>query len=99
MRFGFALAIITSFLTVPAIAADVRMPVKGGSAPSPARGAYIGIIGGGGFSTATDVTQLGTAFFLEAEGGPLAVNAPGKTNSGSVWFIGGQVGYEWASNS
>ncbi|WP_439544584.1 outer membrane protein, partial [Hyphomicrobium sp.] len=53
--------------------------------------------GGGGSSTATDVTQLGTAFFPEAVGGPLSVNATGRTDSGGVGFVGGQVGYELSS--
>jgi opacity protein-like surface antigen len=97
MRIKFTLAIIASLAALPAVAADRGMPP--GSAASPARGVYVGVIGGGGFSTATDVTQLGTAFFVEAMGGPLAVNAPGKTNSGSAWFVGGQVGYEWTSSA
>jgi len=97
MRFGLTLAIITGFLTAPAIAADMRMPA--GSGASPARGFYAGVFGGGGFGTASDVTQLGTAFFPEILGGPLSINATGKTSSGGVWFGGGQVGYEWSSSA
>ena len=95
MRFGLTLAIITSFLAVPAVAADRRLPDQA----TPGRGVYVGVFGGAGFSTATDVTQLGTVFFIEAVGGPLAVNAPGRTDSGSVWFGGGQIGYEWSYGS
>jgi opacity protein-like surface antigen len=95
MRFGLTLAIITGLLAVPAAAADRRLPDRASSA----RGFYVGAVGGGGFNTATDVTQLGTVYFIEAAGGPLAVNATGKTNSGGVWFAGGQVGYEWSSSA
>lgn len=83
MRFKLTLAIIASLVAAPAAAAD-----------KPARGVYVGVFGGGGSSTDTDVSQLGTAFFPEASGGPLAVNATGRTGSGGVRFIGGQVGYE-----
>ncbi len=95
MRFGLTLAIIAGFMVAPAAAADRRLS----DGATPARGVYVGVFGGGGFSTATDVTQLGTAFFVEAQGGPLAVNAAGRTGSGGVWFGGGQIGYEWASNA
>jgi opacity protein-like surface antigen len=84
MRFKLTLAIIASFVAVPAVAETA----------TPARGVYVGIFGGGGSSTAADVTQLGTAYFVEAMGGPLSVNATGRTGSGSVGFYGGQVGYE-----
>lgn len=57
---------------------------------------YASIFGGWGKSNKIDVSQYGTAFFFEDLGGPLAVNAFGKTNSRSVGFIGGQVGYQWA---
>jgi opacity protein-like surface antigen len=92
MKFKLTLAIIASLATAPAVAADRQLLEQA----TPARGVYVGVFGGGGFSTATDVTQLGTAFFIEAQGGPLAVNAPGRTNSGGVGFVGGQVGYEWS---
>ena len=83
MRFKLTLAIIASFVAAPAVAAD-----------GPARGIYFGALGGGGFSTTANANQFGTAFFIEAAGGPLAVNASGRTDSGSVWFAGGQMGYE-----
>jgi opacity protein-like surface antigen len=89
MRFKLTLAIIASFVAAPAVAAD----------STPARGVYAGVFGGGGGSSATDVTQFGTVFFTEAEGGPLAVNATGKTDSGGVGFVGGQVGYEFSRGS
>lgn len=57
---------------------------------------YVGVFGGGGESSKLRVIQYGTAFYTEAQGGPLAVNAFGRANSRSVDFIGGQVGYQWA---
>ncbi|RAP37053.1 hypothetical protein B1207_06415 [Legionella quinlivanii] len=57
---------------------------------------YFGVFGGGGASTKTDIYQYGTAFFDEAAGGPLAVDAFGRSNSRSVGILGGQVGYQWA---
>ncbi len=56
---------------------------------------YVGIFGGGGSSNKVHISQYGTAYYSEAEGGPLAVNAFGKTNSRSVNLLGGQVGYQW----
>jgi opacity protein-like surface antigen len=95
MKFKLTLAVIASLATAPAVADDRRFPEQA----SLARGVYVGVFGGGGVNTATDVTQLGSAFFIEAEGGPLAVNATGRTGSGGVGFIGGQVGYELSHGS
>lgn len=58
---------------------------------------YVGVFGGGGTSTHSDLTQFGTAFFLEGVGGPLAVNAFGQTNRRSAGLIGAHVGYQWSS--
>lgn len=55
---------------------------------------YVGAFGGGLYSNSTDAYQLGTVFFLEAEGGPLEVYAHGKTRSITSGFGGVQVGYE-----
>ena len=46
-----------------------------------------------------NISQLGTAFFVEAAGGPLSVNATGRSGSRSAWFVGGQAGYEWSYGS
>lgn len=56
--------------------------------------AYVGFFGGGGSTSHFDVSQFGTAFYFEASGGPLAVNAFGDTNSRSTWLAGVQVGYQ-----
>lgn len=60
---------------------------------------YFGAFGGGGSSTQANIAQYGTAFFIEAEGGPLAVNSFGRSNSRSVGIVGGQVGYQWLNSS
>lgn len=56
---------------------------------------YFGIFGGGGASNHVNINQYGTAFFSEAVGGPLAVNAFGQTNSRSAGMVGGHIGYQW----
>lgn len=55
---------------------------------------YVGAFGGGIFATSSDVTQLGTAFFTEANGGPLAVHAQGRTEGSGTGFGGVQLGWE-----
>ena len=64
--------------------------------PAFGRGAYVGVFGGGGSRSSTNVSQFGTAFFVEATGGPMAINATGQTGSGSVGFGGAHLGYEWS---
>lgn len=54
---------------------------------------YLGAFGGGGSSNNFNASQFGTAFFSEAEGGPLSVNAFGQLNSQSASFFGAQLGY------
>ncbi|MDP1835751.1 MAG: hypothetical protein Q8K75_07465 [Chlamydiales bacterium] len=57
---------------------------------------YVGVYGGGIYSNSSKMNQMGTAFFTEAQGGPLAVNARGDTSSTSSGFGGLQMGYEWS---
>lgn len=57
---------------------------------------YFSAFGGAGASSKTDISQYGTAFFTEAAGGPLAVDAFGRSNSRTVGLVGGHVGYQWA---
>lgn len=66
--------------------------------PEPGR-LYIGAFGGGLYSDSTRIDQLGTAFFTEAEGGPLAVIAEGHSKKNSSGFGGVQLGYEWSPRS
>lgn len=56
---------------------------------------YIGAFGGGIYAGSGTITQRGTVFFLEEDGGPLAVNAQGSSNRNSAGFGGVQLGYEW----
>ena len=64
--------------------------------PASGRGAYVGVFGGGGSRSSTNVSQFGTAFFVEATGGPMAINATGQSGSGGVGFGGAHLGYEWS---
>lgn len=59
---------------------------------------YVGAFGGGLYSNSTQVTQMGTAYFEEEVGGPLAVFARGKTKKNSAGFGGIQFGYELSQN-
>lgn len=59
---------------------------------------YVGAFGGGIYSNSTKLTQMGTAFFSEAVGGPLAVFAQGHTKKNSTGFGGAQIGYEWSQS-
>lgn len=60
---------------------------------------YAGVFGGGGSSNDTSIKQFGTAFFTEAAGGPLAVNAFGVATRNKMGFVGGQVGYQWTETT
>lgn len=56
---------------------------------------YIGGFGGGIYANSTRLTQTGTIFFAENEGGPLAVDARGHSHRrNSSGFGGAQIGYE-----
>lgn len=57
---------------------------------------YVGVFGGSGSSNKFHINQYGTAFYTEAAGGPLAVNAFGKSNNPSKGFFGAHLGYQWA---
>ncbi len=97
MQFKLTLAFIASLMAVPAVAGDWHAAEL--EKPALARGVYVGAFGGGGWGSSIDFAQQGTAYFIEAQGGPLAVNARGSTDSGGVGFVGGQVGYEFAHNA
>jgi hypothetical protein len=81
------------------VAAEAHAMVTKGPTVPLARGAYISVFGGWGHGGGSHLSQLGTAFFTEAEGGPLSVNASGRTGNGGVWFGGAHAGYEWAYGS
>lgn len=62
-------------------------------------GAYLGVFGGGGVRGDTTARQLGTAYFVEAAGGPQSINAKGKLKNGGTGIVGAQAGYEWAGGA
>lgn len=62
---------------------------------SPCNRFYVGGFGGGLYSNKPKMRQTGTAFFSEAEGGPLAVDARGRSKRNRTGFGGAQIGYEW----
>lgn len=63
--------------------------------PAPASNKiYAGVFGGAGWSSNFYGNQHGTVFFLEANGGPLAVNAYGLLKNKSTYFVGAQLGYQ-----
>jgi len=70
-----------------------------GVVEEPLHDAYLGVLGGGGTLSSTPVRQLGTALYAPTDGGPLAVNASGHTNSRSEWIVGGQVGHYFSQIS
>lgn len=80
---------LTSFSAFAAHTGTMVSP----AVPTPGK-IYVGIFGGGGSTRSFDVSQYGTAYYIEASGGPLAVDAFGDTNSRSAWLIGLQTGYQ-----
>lgn len=66
--------------------------------PSTCNRLYVGAFGGGLYSDSTNMSQTGTAFFTEAEGGPLAVDARGRSGRNSSGFGGAHIGYEWTQS-
>ncbi len=58
-------------------------------------GIYFGGFGGWIFPYDVSVTQRGTAFYSEAYGGPLDVQAKGHADGHTKGFGGVHIGYEW----
>lgn len=54
----------------------------------------VSVFGGGGAPDNSHVSQYGTAYFTEASGGPLSVNAFGQLNSPSTSFFGAGLLYQ-----
>lgn len=75
--------------------AEIHAGTMGPSQVTTTEKIYFGIFGGGGSSNQVNISQYGSAFFPEANGGPLAVNAFGHTNSRNVGIVGGHIGYQW----
>jgi len=91
MKLRIASSIFLFALTASAFASTA--PIESLTVSTPGK-FYIGAFGGGGSSYDFNASQLGTAFYTEAAGGPLAVNAFGQLNSKSTWFYGAQLGYQ-----
>jgi opacity protein-like surface antigen len=60
---------------------------------------YLSIFGGGGSLSRISLAQLGTSFYTEAKGGPLAVNSFGQSNRTSEWLVGGTLGHRWENQT
>lgn len=82
---------------VLALSASAAFSGTMGPAAVSAGRVYLGIFGGGGAVTGPDMRQSATAFFIEQQGGPLAVDGIGSSRSSSTGMIGGQIGYAWNS--
>ena len=89
---SFYSSVLFSVLANSAFAAPITS-VKS-PAINPPGNFYLGVFGGDGSSGQFHASQFGSAFFPEAAGGPLAVNAFGHTKSQSGWLAGAQVGYQ-----
>lgn len=63
------------------------------------RGMYASVFGGGGSSNVNSINQMGTAYYLEAQGGPLGVNAVGSSGNDGVGMVGMQIGHEWTTGA
>lgn len=63
------------------------------------RGVYGGVFGGGGSSNINSIDQMGTVYFIEAQGGPLSVNAAGSSGTDGAALFGMQIGHEWTSGA
>ncbi len=81
-----------------ALSASVAYSGTMGSETISSSRVYVGVFGGGGAVTNTDISQYGTAFFTEAEGGPLAVNSFGRADSNSMGVVGGHIGFAWPNH-
>lgn len=97
-----ALSLIGAVIAVPALAADMRMPVKAPMMAAPSwTGLYIGgNVGygwggdtGGRYTSFSDVDIGGYAAFFAAGGNVL----PGVTPSGAIGGL--QIGYDWQISS
>ena len=64
--------------------------------PTPGRGAYVGVFGGGGSRSSSTVSQFGTAFFPRLPEAPWPSMPREDTGSGGVGFVGAHLGYEWS---
>lgn len=91
MKLRISSSIFLFALTNLAFASHI--PIK--STPITAPGKfYVGAFGGGGLSNNFKTNQFATAFFPEASGGPLSINAFGQLDNPKPTFLGAQLGYQ-----
>ena len=81
-----------------AFAGEMPAPMASTQASNDLQGLYIGVFGGDAKLNGLDFSQLGTAYFTEAAGGPLSVNASGDTKSDSTTLWGAHIGFAWPHN-
>lgn len=86
MKLNISSSILLLALATPTFASHAQEPC--------AEKLYFGVFGGGGSSNSINTSQFGTAYYIEAQGGPLAVNAFGQLGSKSTGFFGAQIGYQ-----
>jgi opacity protein-like surface antigen len=98
-RFGwFCRPELAGILALALLCSSTLAQEDGSCAPA-SRGTYIGVFGGGGCSTISNVTQLGNALFPPDRGGPLDVHATGSSGTLGVGLVGLQIGHEWSGNA
>ena len=85
--------VIASML--PSLALLAQETVQQQEPSSDPMGIYFGGFGGWVFPNNVTVTQMGTAFFPDASGGPLSVMAKGTSHGNTKGFGGLHIGYEW----
>lgn len=83
MRSRITSTLLLFTLTIPAFASHITTP----------KNLYVGLFGGGGSTSQFNANQYGTAYIVEASGGPLAVDAFGHLGGRSASFLGAQLGY------
>jgi opacity protein-like surface antigen len=93
----FAMRLMGSLLALAST--EVNAGTMGAEVLSAPGKIYFGVFGGGGSNNNFRVSQYGTAFYVEAAGGPLAVNAFGRVHGDSTGLVGGHVGYQWTNIS
>lgn len=80
---------------LPCLSLAAQEPPQEQKTDSDPIGIYFGGFGGWVFPYDVTITQRGTAFHADFEGGPLPVEAPGTATSSTNGLGGGHIGYEW----
>lgn len=80
---------------LPSLALIAKEPAQQQEPSSEPMGIYFGGFGGWIFPYNLTVTQMGTAFYSDADGGALDVRAKGTAHGRTKGFGGLHIGYEW----